>query len=760
MRSTANTLGPVYGEDFSSSSGLSPAANCNVAFFETRSNANTALISVFESAPTIYKEVTPKAAALRFAEKGIPVFPCRPNDDSRTGKKAKSPLIEGGFKNATIQNGIIRSWWSKWPDAAIGMPTGAPTGTFVVDLDIREGSNGEASLAALERRHDPLPVTYRVRTPSGGEHIYFSMPDGVDVRCSSGKIGHGIDIRANGGYVIVPPSRLSDEDDKTVGCYEWTEGSPSSLAEPPDWLIALINERPIPTFALPQQSQVSAASLIKADLDDVCATVASAQPGTRNDTLNKAAFAVGRAVSFGRIEQDAAKQALISAAQACGLDESEASSTISSGIEAGLNKLPKGSFFADKNAKGGTDTRSLRNVTIFLAQCGVSLRWNAFVDRYELIGLKGHFNLCDRSVADLWGRAHEINFRIDKGFLRDCLEFVALQNVTHPVREYLDGLANKWDQVERLDMWLAAYLKAEENDYTSAVGAKTLIAAVRRIRQPGTKFDQLLILEGDQGTGKSSALKILAGQEAWFTDCVSLTNDSKVLIEQTSGKLLVEVPELKGMRKAEIEHVKATLSRTHDRARRAYGRYTDEVPRQFILIGTTNTEKGGECWYLKDPTGNRRFWPVRTGEIDLEGLQRDRDQLWAEAVAREAAGEPVELPKELWKEAEREQQARMETDPWVEELSNELGDLEGKLLTSDARLIVSRNLANWGAVQNERLGRAMRDLGWERKELRTGQSERGRSYFYVKGEQPWCKVIVNIESNSQVRIDLDRRGDG
>ena len=418
---------------------------------------------------------------------------------------------------------------------------------------------------------------------------------------------------------------------------------------------------------------------------------------------------------------------------------------------------PEGPRFPDGNAKGGIDTRSLDNVDTFVNWCGVDLCWNSFTDRYEVTGLKGHSYLSDKSVAELWGRAHKIKFRIDKGFQRDCLEVIALRKEVHPVRDYFDELVGKWDGVARLDMWLPAYLKAAENDYTLAVGAKTLITAVRRIRQPGTKFDQLLILEGEQGTGKSSALKILAKREAWFTDCLSLTHDSKVMIEQTEGKLIVEVPELKGMKKAEIEHVKATLSRTHDRARKSYGRYTDEVPRQFTLIATTNTEKGGDCWYLKDPTGNRRFWPVRTGEIDLEKLERDRDQLWAEAVAREAAGEPIELPRELWQAAQREQQARMERDPWVEELCNELNGIEGKLLTSDARLIVNRNLQNWGPAQNERLGRAMRELGWDRAYLR---HEKGRAYFYVKGEQPWRKVIVNVESNSQVRIDLDRRGDG
>lgn len=692
----------------------------------------------------------PIDVALRLAGEGIPVFPCRSQDAATNGKKAKSPLTKNGFKGATTDEHTIRFWWAKWPGAAIGMPTGRASGLFVLDVDKKNGCDGEASLVSLMQEHGPLPPTKRVDTPTGGFHLYFQVPDGVKILCSAGKLGPGIDVRGDGGYVICEEASLTDENGSVIGRYEHVSGSPDVPATAPDWLMRKLTEQPEPAKPLPQSRSSNVSSWASIKLKEQCACVAQAEPGTRNDMLNKAAFAVGQLIGKRALERGEVEGPLTTAARASGLEDGEIRATIASGIGAGLAKADDRLCFPDKSRKGFIDPRSLRNVEALLAWIGVSLRWNSFIDRYEITGLKGHRHLSDKSLAELWGKAHEFDFRASKNFLRDCLEVIALRREVHPVRDYFAAL--NWDGIDRLNMWLTAYLKAEDNLYTAAVGAKTLIAAVRRIIQPGTKFDQMLILEGEQGTGKSSAAKILAIKEVWFTDCVSLMLDTKRLMEQTEGKVIVEVAELKGMKKGEIDHVKVMLSCTRDRARKAYGRYPEEVSRQFILIGTTNTEKGGECSYLKDPTGNRRFWPVRTGKIDLERLEHDRDQLWAEAVAREAAGESIELPRELWEVAQREQEARMERDPWLDELANALGDKQGKLLTTDARRIVSPGAERWWHAQDERLGRVMRELGRERRELRTDQSDRGRAYFYVKGKQPWRELVVYAESNSQVTV--------
>ena len=204
---------------------------------------------------------------------------------------------------------------------------------------------------------------------------------------------------------------------------------------------------------------------------------------------------------------------------------------------------------------------------------------------------------------------------------------------------------------------MISYGSAKDTPYVRAVGAITLIAAVRRVRQPGCKFDEMLILESEQGTEKSVALETLAVNSEWFSDDLPLSADGKRVIEQTRGRWIIEAAELSGMRKADVEHLKAMLSRRTDRARLSYGRMTTEKRREFIVVGTTN-----EKTYLKDLTGNRRFWPVEV-KFNIHTLRRDRDQLWAEAAVREAQGESIRLDPKLWKDAADEQKERTVEEP-------------------------------------------------------------------------------------------------
>ena len=147
----------------------------------------------------------------------------------------------------------------------------------------------------------------------------------------------------------------------------------------------------------------------------------------------------------------------------------------------------------------------------------------------------------------------------------------------------------------------------------------------------------MLVLEGPQGARKSSAIAALCPEPKWFTDGLKLDEAAREVIEQSSGKWIVEVAELGGMRKADVDNLKAMLSRLIDSARLAYGRHKQDRPRRFIMFGTVNPGANG---YLKDATGNRRFWICPVGEIDVEAIKRDRDHLWAEAVYRWRAGEP------------------------------------------------------------------------------------------------------------------------
>ena len=187
-------------------------------------------------------------------------------------------------------------------------------------------------------------------------------------------------------------------------------------------------------------------------------------------------------------------------------------------------------------------------------------------------------------------------------FLQASLLDLSYINSYHPVREYLDHLY--WDGVPRLDTWLSKYLGADDTELHRAFGRCQLMAAVARVRRAGCKKDEMLVLQGPQGIGKSTALRNLASDE-WFTDTLKAGMDSKHVIELTEGRWICEMSEMDGLGYRATSAIKAMLSTQRDSSRLAYGRLTVDRPRQFVCFGSTN-----ETAFLVDDTGNRRFWPV------------------------------------------------------------------------------------------------------------------------------------------------------
>ena len=220
----------------------------------------------------------------------------------------------------------------------------------------------------------------------------------------------------------------------------------------------------------------------------------------------------------------------------------------------------------------------------------------------------------------------------------------------------------------------------------------------------------MIVLESPQGKGKSSALAVLAVRAEWFSDNLALGAKGKELIELSQGKWIIEIPELHGMRKAEIERVKAQLSRQRDEARLSYGRITSYVPRQFVFAGSSNNRK-----YLKDTTGNRRFWPVETGDIDLAALKNDIDQLWAEAATLEARGESIRLDRSLWETAAKVQAERQEENPFFDVLETHFGDKEGRIRSTCVYELLTIPPER-RKLHTEQVNAAMAKLGWEKKE--------------------------------------------
>ena len=321
----------------------------------------------------------------------------------------------------------------------------------------------------------------------------------------------------------------------------------------------------------------------------------------------------------------------------------------------------------DKHGKHPKKT--YRNAREAIKNLGIICRYDEFHDRHLVGGepiQQWAGELSDAAITVLRQMIVEaFGFDPGKDNVNDAATALCIENRFNPILDYLDGL--KWDGVARLGTWLTTYLGAEDTALNHAIGKLTLVAAVRRARQPGCKFDQIPVLEGLEGSNKSTAIAVLAG-EGNFSDQTILTRNDKAQQELLRGVWIYEIADLAGMKRSEVEKVKAFASRSHDRARPAYGRRRVDAPRRGILIGTTNDDQ-----YLKSETGNRRFWPITTGTIDIESLRRNRDQLWAEAAAVEKRCGSLVLPRELWAEAAAVQDERRQHDPWDDVLADVRG---------------------------------------------------------------------------------------
>lgn len=392
----------------------------------------------------------------------------------------------------------------------------------------------------------------------------------------------------------------------------------------------------------------------------------------------------------------------------------------------------------------GSVPDTVENIRKSVSKMEVSLEFDEFRSVVNVAGLPGFGPVMDDAALNRMRLKAEAEhmLRTSKDRYADVLLDLARNYPRHPVKEYLDSL--EWDGVSRIDTWLVSYMGVKDSRYVRAIGRIVLVAAVRRIRHPGCKFDEMLILEGTQGSMKSSALATLACKDEWFSDDIPLGHETKELMESTSGKWIIEAADLHKMNRSDIEILKAYLSRTVDRARMAYGRLSTEVPRHFVIIGTTNRDR-----YLKDDTGARRYWPVCTGDVDLDELKRDRDQLWAEANAREAAGESIRLGRDLYIEAAREQESRRIEDPFLHKLQDVLGDKEGILSASEAWTVVGVLPGQRTQAHNERLGSAMRELGWIRVKKRPSPKEPPK-WCYVRGNGPIFVVTLDHQGSAKL----------
>jgi len=710
--------------------------------------------------------------ALQAAARGWRVFPL---------SRSKVPFKgTHGHLDATTDPAAIEAMWREHPSANVGLATG-----FLVVLDA-DGPAGAEAFRALG-----APKTLVARTPRGGLHFYYRAPAGVEIRCHNApraeKGGPGLDIKGHGGYVLLPPSR-----DRQGRQYQWANAEP--IAELTHELIQYAqsvgaHRKSVVALELPEhlRNRATRNLVARAAVDRLEwtahneARIRSALKSIGNkigydqflrigfglhhlqwersdgenagfmlwnewssafpETYNPEGLAK-KWESFGKHEysgQQCTIGTVFAMAQEAGWSGEVESVVIpekvslpvpffaAAGDPDHANVIGLAAVFPDTD-KAGRPRSTCTNTRVALEALGVQCRHDVFHNRFEIGG-----KAIDRwagEVSDTVVQAVRPLIRETYGFdpglqnANDAAVQLCLVNQYHPIKAYLAGL--QWDRVPRLGTWLANYLGAEASRLNAQFGTLSLVAAVRRIRAPGAKFDEITVLEGPEGANKSTAIQILAG-EGNFSDQPILTLDDRAQQEALCGVWLYEIADLTGISRADVDRIKAFASRCVDRTRPAYGRHRIDAPRTCVFFGTTNNER-----YLQSQTGNRRFWPVRVGTIALAQLERDRDQLWAEACVLEARahGTDIRLGAEHWHEASAVQDMRLEADPWEDILRNiapdalnihERPDGRGQEMRVATTEIFTRFLTldpgRLTAAHPKRVAFIMRRLGWDGPKL-------------------------------------------
>ena len=674
----------------------------------------------------------------------IPVFPlyepvktddgsiiCSCTAGAQCRNAGKHPRTETGFRAATTDHVQITAWWRRWPAANVGIATGT---IVVVDVDPRNG--GEASLDALIAEHGPLPKTLTVRS-GDGRHYYFKRPDGAK-RVVGRPLAQGVDVKADGGYVVGPGSLHA-----SGRRYEWIvhPDAGSGAASLPEWIAARLVSGPQPRREAPSGTVLDgfmgaafhAAGWLYKQIDPGrsaahCPWEDEHTSGHRGDTSTVVfAPSPGKRGGWWHCSHEHCRGRSQSDVIAMIPDQARAAARAKLGID---GPEPYGETTAEQDdtswigslARNRDETvkKDPGNAAIFLQNLpqwkGV-LAYDAFADRVfwarpapAIGGMKQP--LVGDAIADEhviyvqhWlALARGVSFT--KTAVQDAIVSAAMANPCHPLREYLRGL--RWDGTRRLDGWLHTYLGASSDPYVGTVGRLWAISAVARALRDKAQADHLLVLEGGQGAGKSAAVRILAGE--WFLGSLPDLR-SKDASLSLAGRWIVEIGELDALRGVAGTRVKDFVSQEVDTYRPPYGRFNVTRPRSCVFVGTTNDDH-----WSKDPTGARRFWPVRVGKLDRHALTRDRDQIWAEAVHAYDAGDPWWPQDDMHEAIQAEQEERYDADEWETIIARWVSGRGRDGVTIGEVMAGALNLATdkWTRSEQNRVGVCLRRIGWHK----------------------------------------------
>ena len=584
--------------------------------------------------------------------------------------RGKYPAIKGGHGclDATADPDTITQWWTQYPNANIGLATGDKNGIVVIDVDVGHdpGIDGTETLRDLERDMGKLPDTVEQQTPNGGRHLFFKYPTGCIIGCHKATKDNdpypGIDVRGNGGYVVVAPSSIRCTDGQYRG-YEWEVSSmpnDTPLAELPapwlKWLIDLCGKTD--RFTLPPAKLIT--------------------KGRRNDTMFS--YACQMRANDTPAAEIKAKLAEYNRQIPDPLAENELERIYNSAMKYQPNEkaaAPDQREEREDKPKKSRMTRAILADTIIALGCGVA--YNTITCSYEITGRTPSGRAM--SQDDLYTTLHDTLAGTYKGVTFDNIAqyaaFEARENSYNPVLRLLD--ATKWDGTDRMPQ-LFALMGIEDDELSRILVMKWLYQTVALLFNDAAApygADGCLVLNGKQGTGKTSLLRHLALRDEWFGEGCCIDDQDKDTSRRVITKWISELGEVESTLKSDISKLKAFITASMDSYRLPYAKSDTTAPRHTSLCATCNSDR-----YLIDPTGNRRWWSVPfTRTIPREELLKlDALQLWA-GVYEFMKDMPPALRSSIYRLTDAEQAALAERNGEFEKPSkgqDEVSDILAK----------------------------------------------------------------------------------
>lgn len=614
---------------------------------------------------------------------------------------------------------------------------------LVIDIDPRNDgvTSFKQLLLDLQLDENFYANTLLVTSPRKGLHIYLKKPENIHVSKGLKKYP-GIDFLSEGSYVIGAGSTISHGPYTQVKEFKTIANAPKALLKllKKEKKEPIVMDEAIVTAKIPESKQLLS-SYLKGQIEPIT--------GDRVKSIYKYAC---RGKDLGLPVEDTLEIITVyNDNLEDPLPESELTSTVESaykyskntmGISAIDNLFEEDIKTFDKTkkkknfdmddlsiAKPNIDENNKAvkcfNTLIFYLekfQLADIFRTNEFTHRVERVGelpwdrINKEDNLARElknldllNIRQFLCRNTNMDFKVPD--ILNAIEVVSARRGYHPVKDWLNSLV--WDGEARLDTWLHRIARTDDNEYTRALSRIVLTAAVARIYRPGTKFDYVLILEGQQGIRKSTLINILGSP--WASDCsIDLTN-MKEAVQLCQAKWFIEIPEFTVIRKTDADTLKAFITRSEDEVRLPYAPKPEIFPRQFVMIGTINPDDNG---YINDPTGNRRYCPVFChGRIKTELMEQEREQIFAEAKHRYFAGQELYMSDPLVLDfAAKEVAKREQREPWTYIIRDFLENTNKNKINGVeiGLLALGIEAKHIGKKELVRIGRAMAELGWRK----------------------------------------------